>query len=113
MTPETRAALEQSIVHHERMLEDKAYAAESGLGADACALCREYYADRCRGCPIPGRVGAGYCHRTPYGTLRDANVTWYGAYERGSEDEPAFWAKRQEAERAEIEFLRSLLPEGE
>jgi hypothetical protein len=25
----------------------------------------------------------------------------------------AAWAERQEAERAEIEFLRSLLPEGE
>lgn len=119
MTLETRAALEQSIAHHERMETDKEYAWNNGegrLGYHACALCLLHLGDDyvCPGCPVGERAGHVNCVGTPYRALETADVVWRAALSNhglGSSEEEAAWAKRQEAERAEIAFLKSLLPE--
>jgi hypothetical protein len=115
MNPKALKALKASI-HHWR--ENVAAERPEGvaLGPDYCALCRAFQlpfsadSDRvfpCNGCPVKMRTGRERCNGTPYEAAEDAHTAWYvteGHYERDG------W---REVAQAELDFLISLLPEGE
>ena len=35
-------------------------------GVNNCALCEEYYEQRCKGCPVRIKTGMGFCNLSPY-----------------------------------------------
>jgi hypothetical protein len=43
------------------------------LGRFNCALCHEYFYDKCENCPIYKFTGFTHCYKTPF-------RTWYGHY---------------------------------
>jgi hypothetical protein len=115
MNPKALKALKASIRHWRentaaRRPEDVL------LGPDHCALCRAFWVPfeygparkkTCDGCPVMARTGYTGCHGTPYEAAEDAHTAWYvteGHYERDG------W---REVAQAELDFLISLLPEGE
>ena len=105
MKPETLTALKESIEKHEKNLE-----AETPdyvrLGAYFCPLCWMFNASKseCDGCPVHERTKCS-CAGSPYEDLVLAKRDW----ENGRLPRDAFL----EAEQKEIDFLKSLLPEGE
>lgn len=107
MNPKTREALEASIAHWEE--NERAEAPpDATLGADFCALCDEFQKNpkeggECFGCPVFEKTKAHRCQQTPY---RKAAFAWKD-WECGLGTRDAFRA----ACRAEIAFLKSLLPE--
>lgn len=62
-------------------------------GPDNCPLCKEFYHLNCKGCPVATDTAMSGCEGTPY---------YY--YEEGDESE--------DIAKAELDYLRSLLPEG-
>jgi hypothetical protein len=99
MSPETLEALKGSIEKWEKIV--------AGTGADYgpnnCPLCKMFRKSRgewwdmtCDGCPVKAHTGKDGCEDTPYDSFE-------GSYK---DDEEA-------AARAELEFLRSLLPKKE
>ena len=94
MDERTLTALKESIVKWEkRAAGDRS----AGHGAGSCPLCKlfhgEYRTDNmssCSGCPVYNKTGMTYCHETPY-----------EAYCRDRSNESA---------KAELDFLKSLLP---
>ncbi|WP_372570391.1 hypothetical protein [Ruegeria jejuensis] len=72
---------------------------EALVGAISCPLCKLFMDSCCRGCPVMERTGKPACDDTPYDDAVEALDVFL----------PAF----HEAARAEVEFLKSLLPEGE
>lgn len=109
MDDETRAALEASIRHWEENL-----AAETpdgvSIGPDNCALCDMFLYDdvSCGKCPVAQRTGFGGCNYSPYENAEDALEDW-DEYPN-DEEYRATWRK---AAQAELDFLKSLRPEGE
>jgi hypothetical protein len=100
MTPETLAALKGSIEKWRKIVD--------GTGKDEgpknCPLCQTFRvwdesSVDCTGCPVKERTGRDGCDGSPYYDWEDA--------EDDSADE------REAAARAELEFLRSLLPADE
>lgn len=110
MTPIALKALKLSIAHHKENLKAKT-AYDVRLGIDECALCELFYFlrsnTRCLGCPVRERSGEAECRNTPYRELANAAEEW-----RSNPDWPKAKAKFLSAERAEINFLESLLPKG-
>lgn len=106
MKPETLTALRASIAHHEENLKVKT-PRKVDLSPKSCALCALFFKDGCDGCPVAERSGRARCVGTPYRELDCATYWW--RMTRTSAERNAFLT----AERAEIAFLRSLLPEGE
>lgn len=102
MNDPTLAALQDSIAHWERMRDDRAETPEQPIAPD-CALCRLFYTSRpsptcCYGCPVYTTTSQQFCRGTPYAEA-----------ERAYDDPNEFAWK--EAAQAEIDFLKSLLPE--
>lgn len=106
MSAKTLAALKASIRHWEENV-----AAETpddvSVSASDCALCVlffDFY--NCAGCPVSAATGKHGCRDSPYETrVSEAFANWnYGMTPR---DE---W---RAAAQAELDFLRSLLPEDE
>lgn len=100
MNKKTLTALRKSIAHWEENL-----AANDPFDvyttSDYCALCDAFHG--CIGCPVAERAGDTECDNTPWVNAHDAKHAWkYG-----------YGTKRQfrNACRAEIKFLKSLLPE--
>lgn len=102
MNVDTLVALHGSIAKWEAIVAGTGI----DLGAINCPLCR-LFLNRlhiphlgCSGCPVMERTGKSYCEDTPY-----------EEYVAGSEEaiDPEH---RLPAARAELAFLRSLLPEG-
>lgn len=109
MDAETLTALRESIAHWGRLASGD-FPGEN-IGASRCPLCIAFHqmrttrsgrAVRCTGCPVREFTGAECCGNTPY---QDAEVAWDLF---GSESD-----EFKAAARAELEFLRSLLPEGD
>lgn len=69
------------------------------LGRDGMIFSRD--SDRCKGCPIPEKTGHISCDDTPYWPYVEAE-------ENGAED-----SELRKLAQAELDFLISLLPEGE
>jgi hypothetical protein len=79
----------------------------AGVGIDDgthnCALCKLYWQNDCRNCPVKQVAGAIFCKNTPY-------IEWLH-YTRFNGPK-VFDARSRELAQAELEFLRSLLPKG-
>ena len=106
MPAETIKALRGSIKKWQAIVD--------GTGFDGgymnCPLCKLFNslgvgANRCKGCPVYGKTGMTGCLGTPYIAFEEANqLVRYG--EKPREYEIPF-------AQAELDFLISLLPEGE
>lgn len=103
MTPETKAALEESIAHWGANVAAKTPESVS-LGGGYCPLCALYYPNECRGCPVMRAKKKPYCEKTPYQTARQCFLVWR---KNGFVDARDHWRK---AAQAEVDFLNSLLP---
>jgi hypothetical protein len=112
MNEETLHALRGSIEKWERIV-----AGAANNGPDDCPLCamfnrlfslgaRTFPGFGCDGCPVKERTGKNGCNDTPYVEFDDA----YGDYSDSdlSEDERQ---ERRECAQAELDFLKSLLPQ--
>lgn len=110
MTKKALKALKQSIAHHERMLAGKEQPGERPNGK-SCPLCQEFgnILD-CRGCPIRKRTGRPCCEATPY--WDDENFNLQDHWEVCTDSVQTMVRWEQQA-KAELEFLKSLLPKGE
>ena len=94
-------ALEASILHWQENV-----AAETpddvSLGQDDCALCKEYHASGCDGCPVAIKVNATLCRQTPYEMADLAFDNWE---EFPTPEHADLWRKFAQAE---LDFLISL-----
>lgn len=96
------AALKASILHWEENVAAKT-PDEAGVQPEDCALCQKFWRrDSCIGCPVARRTGQSYCEGSPYLDAVDALTNW----ENGTGSRKAF----RKAAKAEVEFLKSLLP---
>ena len=102
MDKETEAALRASIKHWE---ENVAAERAEDVSTDAadCALCREF--PGCSGCPVAAAVGVDGCQKTPYDLASIALDDWHA-------EQPGAGAAFKQAATEELDFLKSLLPEG-
>lgn len=100
MTPEARAALEESIAHWERLATGTSAPAEE-IGPRDCALCALFFwPDCCLGCPVAEATGWKNCRGTPWGDVKTAR------------DDHGYDSREfREAAERELEFLRGLLLE--
>ena len=81
-----------------------------------CPLCQLFFANgACKGCPIMSRSGYTCCAETPYENAEDIHSTWEDEYyfNAESDKELALARKARQAAQEEVEFLKSLLPDGE
>lgn len=110
MPAETLAALKASIAKWERNAVAESWR-EASIGFISCALCSLYYSS-CVGCPVMESTGVRGCVKTPYEDVESARNAWMFCMQRGGSESQAREAFRTAA-RAEVEFLKSLLPTGE
>jgi hypothetical protein len=104
MDAETLAALKASIQHWQENVEAKT-PAEASIKASDCALCQRFAA--CNGCPVAVATERSGCAGTPYLTAYYAFKLW----EAWPDDKAdADW---RQAAQAELDFLISILPDGE
>lgn len=101
MDSKTLKALKASIAKWEKNVEAET-PDDVKLGAQNCPLCALFNGNDCEGCPVAERAGAEFCDNTPYSGASIEAVNW--EY-RGSSREDF-----QTAARAEVDFLKSLLP---
>ena len=108
MDAETLAALKQSIEkwEHNAVAETPD---DFATEAETCALCDLFYwKGGCNRCPVKERTGQWGCRGTPYVAADAAHEEWSAC-----PSNPTLRDASHAAARAEAEFLRSLLPEGE
>jgi hypothetical protein len=102
MNAETLEALKGSIRKWESIVNDDG----KDKGADNCDLCQLFYGDECCGCPICLKTGEIYCRETPHDQ-------WVNHGENEFIDKEYFKVfddKSKELAQAELDFLKSLLP---
>ena len=107
MDAETLAALRASIQHWRENVEAET-PENASIDAYDCALCKKFasgFTDACLGCPVFERTGTELCGGTPYKEAFHAWCDW--------EIGIATREKWRSAAQAELDFLISLLPEGE
>lgn len=106
MDERTLTALKASIKHWEENVAAEA-PDDAKTGPDHCALCSQFYWDgnRCAGCPVAERVGKPTCRNPEYDKAVGAFMSWSKG--KGTREE---W---RAAAQKELDFLKSLLPEGE
>lgn len=107
MDAETLTALKQSIEKWER---NAVAETPDGFttGPETCALCGLFWRRGCNGCPVRAKTGYSSCLASPYVAAAGAKINW--------RHEPSDTVRRDAAHtaaRAEVAFLRSLLPEEE
>lgn len=121
MDENTLKALKASIQHWRENRAARTSGAAS-VSANACALCALFNDDDCKGCvgcPVLARTGRPRCDRTPYHAAFAAWSRWWRLYLRDERFPPSIastLAARTVFRRAatrELNFLISLLPEGE
>lgn len=109
MDARTLKALKASIAKWQRNVAAK-IPGEAKTQAQDCPLCKLFFDDHCKGCPVAAGTGMGCCGDSPYEPAMDAWYDWRNAVweERDDEEERRLaWA---EAAQAEVDFLKSLLP---
>lgn len=105
MNKQTLSALKASIQKWENVVENNT----GENGADDCALCGIYNNEQydCIGCPVHESTGKQFCNGSPY-------VKWFhvAAKQRG---DGLVWhnAASKQAAQDMLDFLKSLLPEGQ
>lgn len=100
MPAKTLKALKGSIAKWEAIVAGTG----EDMGTHNCPLCHAFYKhDDCDGCPVAEETGNGECHGSPY-------FLWTASF---ADDEPFFanTPKRVALAQAELDFLKSLLPE--
>lgn len=108
MPAETLKALKGSIAKWEAIVAGTG----RDLGYHNCPLCSLFAEnERCAGCPVSAKSGKSGCWGTPYQetvlmTHEDGGVAIFPASHPRHEESLA-------SAQAELDFLRSLLPEGE
>lgn len=111
MTPATLTALRGSIAKWQAIVDGHGV----DQSCDNCPLCALFW-DRssCAGCPVSAKSGEHGCSNTPYEAWSDAEDDLGISGEPiNSIDDPAAREKLRAAAQAELDFLISLLPEGE
>lgn len=98
MDAKTLEALKASIAKWERNAEVKDIE-DAKTSIMSCPLCLLFFDQKCYWCPVYSRTTETACKETPYYDAANA---------RDRSDIEAF----RTAARAEVEFLKSLLPEG-
>jgi hypothetical protein len=107
MDPATLEALKGSIRHWEENL-----AAETPdhvhTGPSRCLLCQRFHMNpNCGGCPVSQYTGQKNCRGTPYAVANRRHSFWDSMPD--SDEHKERW---REAAQAELDFLKSLLPES-
>lgn len=110
MNSKTLTALKRSIARWEKIAAGETYSA----GASTCALCKLFNKPdapsemACVSCPVSERTGKRYCDGTPYASRTFCRTfSFEGAWPTRA------WARTAKAKavaRAEVKFLKSLLP---
>lgn len=73
-----------------------------------CPLCQLFIENDCKGCPVSDRTGEGGCEGSPY---RDwLAATYYDVAIHGQRAQNRQNPEALEAAKAELAFLKSLLP---
>lgn len=106
MTPETLKALKGSIQHWRN---NATPGKEDGVVSELCDLCNAFYAKNgtCAGCPVYMKTKKHDCINSPY---YDAKALWSRwRFLKSQPQSVEFYAAAQK----ELDFLISLLPEGE
>ncbi len=106
MSRATLRALKASIRHWQDNVEAE-MPQQASTGESGCALCANFIAEECQGCPVKQKTGRKYCDRSPYRRARAAYVKW------AEYNSLVNHTKFRAAAQAELDFLRSLLPTGE
>lgn len=110
MNAKTLRALKSSIKHWEENVAAK-HPTIASVSYMKCALCRLFVMQaplrNCGGCPVKERTRRLNCFRTPYYDAAVALDHWRWVPE--STESRNAWRK---AARAELKFLKSLLPKG-
>ena len=83
------------------------------LGSANCPLCQLHHKDNCRGCPVAYASRRACCENTPHEAWVGAAIATGGATAPISHRDPEHRAELTRLAQAELDFLRSLLPEGE
>lgn len=96
-------ALKQSIEHWEKIVAGDD---SEQIGSFHCALCRQYHAKECRGCPVKARTGLKYCFGSPFEAIEDFADRCLMPIKNS---DPEFTPLAQ----AELDFLKSLLPKSD
>lgn len=96
MDTATLAALRSSIEHWKEN-EQVTDIIDAKIGTGSCALCKLFFRNLCKDCPVFNRTGKDLCVDTPYRAVVEAK------------EENNLEAFRLAA-KAEREFLESLLP---
>ena len=115
MNAETLAALKASIAKWEKNVRVRK-ADNVKAGVFECHLCELFnsletpFGEECVGCPVGAHTGSKFCSGTPYDAALYALRNWDQC---DSENIPASRNAFRAAAQAEVDFLRSLLPEGE
>ena len=107
MDDRTLTALRQSIEKWERNAVAET-PADFTTSPNSCPLCQRFWKRYCVGCPVAGRTGKVGCAGSPYAEAAVAADEWLD-----NPDNETLRDTAHAAARAEAEFLRSLLPEGE
>ncbi len=100
----TLTALKASIEKWERNARAETPEAVT-TGPSKCPLCKLFWHINCEGCPVAVAVDATCCERTPYIKAEALHYFW----SIGDVTADAF----RKAAQAEVDFLKSLLPDGE
>ncbi len=106
MDEQTHKALIASIEKWERNAEAETPEAYR-TRANHCPLCTLYVKSACRGCPVMARTSRPGCVGTPWHEADDAKRDWSTLPQRARLRNEA-----RAAARKDVEFLKSLLPEG-
>lgn len=102
MNPLTLQALRGSIAKWQKVVDGTG----PEMGARNCPLCQMFITEPdCGGCPVALRTGLSGCRGTPYDTWADLELDGDG--------DPVDEALAKQLAQAELDFLISLLPEGE
>lgn len=111
MDKRTLKALKGSIKHWQENVDAETPddATTDGFACDLCDEFHDKYDDlpECAGCPVYKKTGQTGCTGTPYFPAHHALRDWRF---KGTSSHKQAWRK---AAQAELDFLISLLPEGE
>ncbi len=102
MDERTLTALKASIAKWERNVQAEKLE-DARIDVRSCPLCRLFFYARCVGCPVADAVNNTVCDDTPYENASEAWYNWVIGIATASD----FRAAAQ----AEVDFLKSLLPE--
>ena len=107
MNKKTLEALLGAIEKWEKIAEGKGI----DEGTENCPLCKMFATGEmgCPGCPVSIRTGASGCNYTPYA---DWVIHHKTAHDKFNTPYAAECEDCKRLARKEVEFLRSLLPEG-